>query len=623
MLIAMRKGAAGWVAKILFFLLILSFAVWGIGDYLTPESDPVVANVGEIEIRRSALDRAERGQLEQMRRILGQNFDARSLPEGAMRQAALEQLIGRAALDVEAQQMGVAIGDDAVARTIRETDSFQSAGAFDATLFRRTLFASGVSEDEYVASLRRELTRRQLGEAIAAKLPPPLPMAKALFRLENQTRGGAYARIPFETASPPEPSETDLKTYISENAADFQAPETRDVRAVFISPQAIADTLEVSEAEIRNRYEDTKAQYLQPERRDLVQALFQDMSEAAAFAASAPSDRAAFIEAAEAAGAFVTEIGAVQSEEVFPEALQQAAFTAEAGALKTPVETSLGQHVLLVDKITPETTTPFDDVKATVEAAIRLEVGENGITDKANSVEDVLAAGGDIEAAAKAAGLPVVDILSLARNGIANPPVTLPIPPSDRDFINAVFERPAGDQSGLIEIANGSAFVALIVDKITEAAPRPFEEVKADADLAWRASKRAEAAEAQAKTIADAALDLAAFQAAAEAAGLTVETIEKADRQTIATSGGLPVAVVEDFFAAEKNKAVVGRSGDAAIIALPTEIDIPTFDPNGAAEKAYLQALSDSLANDRTQAYAGLVRDAHPSDIATLPTLEQ
>ena len=53
MLIAMRRGAAGWVAKILFGLLILSFGAWGIGDYLTPDADP--DNVAAmIEAVRSA-----------------------------------------------------------------------------------------------------------------------------------------------------------------------------------------------------------------------------------------------------------------------------------------------------------------------------------------------------------------------------------------------------------------------------------------------------------------------------------------------------------------------------------------------------------------------------------------
>ena len=50
MLTSLRKGAASWLAKILFALLILSFAAWGVGDYLSPDVDDAVATVGESEI---------------------------------------------------------------------------------------------------------------------------------------------------------------------------------------------------------------------------------------------------------------------------------------------------------------------------------------------------------------------------------------------------------------------------------------------------------------------------------------------------------------------------------------------------------------------------------------------
>ena len=53
MITAMRKGAAGWVAKILFVVLIISFGAWGIVDYLQPDPDPVVITVGDTEVRQS------------------------------------------------------------------------------------------------------------------------------------------------------------------------------------------------------------------------------------------------------------------------------------------------------------------------------------------------------------------------------------------------------------------------------------------------------------------------------------------------------------------------------------------------------------------------------------------
>ena len=52
----LRNKAASWVAKILAFILILSFAVWGIGDMVRgPSEGDVIAKVGGTEISQKEL----------------------------------------------------------------------------------------------------------------------------------------------------------------------------------------------------------------------------------------------------------------------------------------------------------------------------------------------------------------------------------------------------------------------------------------------------------------------------------------------------------------------------------------------------------------------------------------
>ena len=56
----MRSKAASWVAKILAFFLILSFAVWGIGDVVRgPVIGNVIAEVGNSEITLSLIHISE------------------------------------------------------------------------------------------------------------------------------------------------------------------------------------------------------------------------------------------------------------------------------------------------------------------------------------------------------------------------------------------------------------------------------------------------------------------------------------------------------------------------------------------------------------------------------------
>lgn len=617
MLIAMRKGAAGWVAKILFFFLILSFAVWGIGDYLTPEANPVLAEVGEVEVRRDQVDAAERQQLERMRQILGARFDVSNLPEGALRAAALDQLIGQAALDMEARHLGVTAGDDAVRSAIMANPNFHSdAGNFDANRFRQALFNAGVSEDGYVISLQKELVRQQLGEAVAIKLPPPQPLAEMMYALETQKRVIATASLPLSTITVADPSETEIKDYIAANATRFAEPERRDIRVLHISVPQVAAAAIVTDAEVATFYESNKAAFVQPETRTLTQALFSDAVAAKTFKQIAPKDPEAFATAAEFAGAFVTDLGSLQRTAIFPAVVGDAVYGLAAEGPTEAIETRLGWHVVLVAKIVPETTTPLADVKDTITGQIKQDRANSGLIDVANAAEDALAEGSDLSAAAKAAGLEPITVIGYSRNGTDADGQRSHGLPADPTFINTVFERKAGEQSGLIELKDGS-FVALIVDKITETAPKPFADVKEDAGKAWQASKRAEAAEAQAKTIGDAA-DLTAFVAAATAAGLPVTEHGSKTRQALQADSKLPANFVESAFAAAEKSAVQAVSGDAVIIAYVQSIEKPTFDPKGEAEAAYLAQLANVYANDRVEILDVVARTANPADLKTV-----
>ncbi len=614
MLIAMRRGAAGWVAKILFGLLILSFAAWGIGDYLKPDANPIVAEVGGIEIRRANLDQAERRQIDQMRRMLGGSFDANALPENMLRNAALEQLIGQAALDTEAREMGLAVSDEAIGAAIRANPQFQTAGRFDASLFRRSLLGAGTNEDSYVADLRTELKRAQLGGAVAALLPPPLPLAEALFQIERQKRVVAYVKAATADVTSPEPTEADLKQFTEANAERFAEPERRNIRAIVVSTEAVVRAAKVSEAELQNRYEDTKDNFIRPERRTLVQALFQADDEARAFVATAPTDAAAFKTLAETVGAAVTDLGELSQQELFPNALAKAAFVAPQAGITQPVKTALGWHVLLVAEIHPAATAPFADVRDALDAAMRHERAETGLVTIANAVEDALASGGDLAAASKAADLPITEFKGVDRRGDGANGDALPGMPEDPAFLAAAFERRVGEQSGLIELQDG-VFTALIVDADMPSQPKPFEQVRAEAADAWRQEKRQEIAATRVAALMD-ATSQAAFEEAAKTSGLTVATTELQDRGEMTKAGVLPAALIETIFATPQHRVAKIETADAVVAAFVSDVSRPNFDPTGVEEKAYLSELAKAQANDRVMALANVARAAHPPKIS-------
>jgi len=613
MLMAMRRGAAGWVAKILFGLLILSFAAWGIGDYLTPDANPVVAEVGEIEIRRTDLDRAERRQLDQMRRLLGQAFNPDDLPENALRSAALEQLIGQTAMEMEARALGLSVSETAIAEAIRANPQFADNGVFDPATFRRTLFIAGMTEDSYVAALRSDLARVQLTSAVAAVLPPPLPVAEALYQVERQQRDIAYVQAETGAIETPKPSDDDLRAYISENAERYAEPERRVVRAIIVSQEAVYRATEVSDADVEARYEATKSQLERPERRRLAQALFQSEAEAQAFRSTAPTELDVFQNLAEIAGADVTDLGELAQIEIFPKALGDVVFAAQANAATQPVQTALGWHVVLVAEVVPAGVATLDEVRDELRDAIRAERAEHGVVERANAMEDALAAGGDLEEASRQSGLPVttfdaIDAFGRDADGAAPPNL-----PADGAFLEAAFSRDVGDQSGLIEL-DGGVFTAMVVDSVIATAPKAFETVRAEAEEAWRTEKRLEIAEKRMSTLAG-AKSLGAFEAAAKEAGLAVEKTGLMRQDQMQNSAALGVAYVEQLFNTPANTVASTEKDGAVLAAFVAEVQTPTFDPSSSDGADFLKRLATAQAGERVEALGGVARNAHPPSI--------
>ena len=84
MLSNLREKILSWGAKILFALLIISFGLWGVGDYITGGGDrnEAVAEVGNRQITSRELKSQIKKALARFREIMGQNFtdeQARSL----------------------------------------------------------------------------------------------------------------------------------------------------------------------------------------------------------------------------------------------------------------------------------------------------------------------------------------------------------------------------------------------------------------------------------------------------------------------------------------------------------------------------------------------------------------
>lgn len=503
MLQAIRTKAASIVVRILFLLLVASFAIWGIGDYtFLRRSDPKLATVGSTSISRSEYTVEYRRESERLRRLLGQLEPEQARALGLPDQV-LERMIGGLLLDQELSRLGILIGTETVREQILKDPAFRGpSGSFDRYRYQRLLQENGFSEPRFVDLLRHDLARTSLTRAIEGGAAVPAVLAERIYRYRNERRQGVALLI--DNASVGEVGEPDaaaIQAYYEEHTEAFQAPEYRALLVVRIGVDELMSEAEVTEAQLKEEYESRKSEFGKPERREIEQILFQD--QAAADAAKAKLDAGtAFEEVAKEAGQTpdVTKLGLFGRNDFIAPEVGAAAFALAEGQVTQPVKSPLGWHLMKVARIEAGRDATFDEVKERLTTELKRRAAEEILPKVGGQLEDALASGNDLAAAAAKLGLkplevPAIDIRGRNPKGESVPKVS-----EAREVLSVAFDTAEGRDSPTVETPDGSLYVVK-VQRLTPAQRKPVDEVRTEIVTRWKAEQQAEAARKRAEEI--------------------------------------------------------------------------------------------------------------------------
>ena len=246
------------IVSVMFGMLILSFAIWGIGDiFRRGIRTQYVAEVGSQRIMPQEFQDQYRRELRRLQTMLQTEVTAERARELGLPQRVLREMVSRVLFDLAARDAGVAVSDAVVRQTIFDNVSFRNAeGKFDRGIFQTLLNNAGYSEERFVALTRQDLVRSQVTEAITAGGAVPQVMLDDLYRYRNERRTAETVLVSAGAMTDiPTPSEADLEAYHKDHAEAFTAPEYRAVTAVMMTPDDLAPRMAVSEDKLKDEYE--------------------------------------------------------------------------------------------------------------------------------------------------------------------------------------------------------------------------------------------------------------------------------------------------------------------------------------------------------------------------------
>jgi peptidyl-prolyl cis-trans isomerase D len=607
MLESIRAASQGLVGRaimtVLLGLIVVSFAVWGIGDVFRGFGSNRVAAVGRATITpdefRSAYLTAMQRYQRQMKVPLT-NAQAHAI---GLDGQTLARLIAQTALDVDANSLGLAISDESIAEALRNDPSLKDpSGAFSRDRFDQALRDMGLSERGFVAEQRKTYLRQQIVGALAVGLIAPKALVEQLARFDAQSRNIDYVILPTAAAgdiAPPTPDA--LQSFFNDRKSSYMAPEYRAINVLAVTPAALAKPGEVADDETRALYEKVKeSRFGAPEKRKLQQIVFANQAEADDALAKVRGG-ASFEEIAKAHNLTDkdTDLGDVARTGVFDKTVADAAFALPAVGVSDVVKSQFGPAIVGVTQITPASIKPYDEVAAQLKSEIAVDRAAGDALSLHDKIEDARVSGKSLAEAAKSLGLATKEIPAIDADGLDKSGAAVEGLDDKADLLRAAFASDVGvDDPPLATKDRG--FVWFEVTKVEPARQLNFDEVKDKVAAQWRDDQIVKALSAKAADLVrklDAGATLASL---AEPDKLEVKTATDVHRRG---GGGLNESVVAALFNTSASGAGSAGTPEGRVVFKVTADSTPPVDLDSPKAKALANAANAGLTDDLIAQY--------------------
>lgn len=487
MLNTMRKHASGWVVKILLAVLILSFAVWGIGDMFLGGTGSDAVKVAGKSVNIQDISRELDRNVNQLRQQIDPALDQQTaIRLGALHQA-VQAVATRETLAQFTDELGITLDDETLRQKITEDPLFGGIGGFDRQQFNNILYSGGFTEATYLASFNRDESRAALIDAMAANLTTPPVLTRLLQSYEQEKRSGRMIVIPRpDVATIAEPDEATIATFYDDDKSPYTIPEYRSGIYITITAEDLASEMIIDESRVQSLYDERIAQFTTPETRTVDQVIVPDADIAAQVQALAVEEGSLAIAAEQFADQSVTfsTLEAVDRNGLIGN-LAETVFGLDVDDVSDPVESPFGQHVFVVTEISPETISPFDEVKDALSDELALDDALRGIHDLSTRLDDELAAGLTLRDAAAAVGIETVAFGPVDQSGrLRDAPDETAADPQ-AEWLQTAFTLAVEEPPFVNEDRDGG-YHAVWIDSIEAAGFKPLEEVRGDVITAWQ-----------------------------------------------------------------------------------------------------------------------------------------
>jgi peptidyl-prolyl cis-trans isomerase D len=603
MLEAMRRGAQTRVAKLLFGLLVLSFGIWGVHDVFRGWGRGAVAKVGGTAISDEEFRRAYQNELDRVSQQAKQRITPEQGRAFGLDRQVLAQLLGGAAVEAHADQLGLALSDATLVDGIQSDPDFQTDGKFSKQNFEGLLRQIGMSERGFLSLRRKDELRAAIIRSFISGQTIPKPLFDLMHAYNDEKRIIEWVKIDPDAVTVADPTEAKLRELYDKDKAKYMTPEYRKVQVLMLGVDDLKKQANISDDEIAKAYEASKNTYDTPEQRRIQQIAFKDKSTAEAALKALRDGTKSFGDVAKDAGAKDTDVdlGLITKKALIDPKIADVSFSLEKDKYSDVVEGRFATVILRVTQIEPGVTHTLADVKDQVRDKLATEKAKADLQNKHDEVEDNRIAGKSLKDIADASKLSFKEIPATDATGLGTDGKPVMDTPELRKIVGRAFAPDSSNDDSGIELSDG-AYAWVNVLSTEPPKQKPYDQVKDQVKNDYMTSERHRLIDELAKKLTDRVNAGEPMTALETEAKNKVEKTDPITRKTIPQS--ISEGIVAQAFALAKGKAGHGDSPDNTTEIVFQVADVIPAPPATLTETDQLdRQLQGELANQTLTEY--------------------
>ena len=620
MLEGLRVASQNWIGRALMALvmgvIVVSFAIWGVGDVFRGMTTQRLAKVGSEEVSVDAFRSAYQNELRSIQQRLRRAVTNQEARQAGLDQQVLQRLITEAALDQKIHAMRLASSDETTQRLLANEKAFQGAdGKFDAARFKEIAANAGYTERNFVTAQKAAYLRKLLTDVVIAGTEPPKLMVEAIHRFRNESRSVDYFILPVSAAGAgATPSDEELKKYFADREQSFRAKEYRKLTTLTVSPSSLSKPAVVTPDEIRKLYDEVKTKrFGTAEKRDVRQIVLKTDKEVADALARLKGGLDIDALAAELKlNPKDVKLGLVEQRDFGDPKVGAAVFAIAKPGLAEPVKTAFGTVISQVKAIQPSVfTKSYEQAEAELRGEIAAQKAAPDVSRLRDLIEDQRSSGKPLAEAAKAAGLEVKTIDGVDDVGLDHAGKPVADISGGPDLLKAAFASDVGVDNDTVATRDGG-YVWFEVNAIEPARQKTFEEVKSAVLEAMRAEAAQKVLGEKAE---EAANKIRGGQSIDDVAkGFSAE-VKRATNVKRESRPDIPNNAIVAFFDVAPHGAGTVATDNGRLVFFVKDSTAPAFDPTSIESKTIAEQLKPALQNDLLEQYIGGLENTFNVDI--------